>query len=94
MSASNSILATPLATTPTAFRQLLIFVLFYHIYGSVLSCVRLRWGLVINSVQFKMGERDVEMQDAVPSSSNTSVKPEKKRFEVKKVSEKMISTLV
>ncbi len=33
-----------------------------------------------------MGEGDVEMQDVAPSSSNTSLKPEKKRFEVKKVS--------
>lgn len=34
-----------------------------------------------------MGEGDVEMQDVTPSTSGTSVKPEKKRFEVKKVKE-------
>lgn len=34
-----------------------------------------------------MGEGDVEMQDVTPSTSGTSVKPEKKRFEVKKVRE-------
>ena len=33
----------------------------------------------------KMADGDIEMQDAVPSTSGVSLKPDKKRFEVKKV---------
>ena len=32
-----------------------------------------------------MGEGDIDMQDVTPSTSGAAIKPEKKRFEVKKV---------